>query len=105
MHLPSAAIAGDGVPLKYISSCQIDVNSDNELDMVILVETARGPELLALIKTAQGYNTYVVSKDKPDMYLSCHYGKMVTETLAGKGKETRKSYTTPGAYIELKQPE
>ena len=105
MLLPSTAIPGDGMPLKYISSCQIDLNGDKELDMAILVETVRGRELLALIKTSQGYNSYMVALDKPDMYLSCHYGKTVTETLAGKGNKPRKSYTTPGAFISLKQPE
>jgi hypothetical protein len=105
MLLPSTAIPGDGIPLKYISSCQIDLNGDNELDMAMLVETVRGRELLALIKTSQGYNSYVVSLDKPDMSLSCHYGKTVTETLAGKGNKPRKSYATPGAFISLNQPE
>jgi hypothetical protein len=39
------------------------------------------------------------------MYLSCHYGKTVTETAAGKANKTQKSFTTPGSYIELKLPE
>lgn len=105
MILPSTAIPNDGIPLKYLSSCQMDLNGDSELDMVILVETVRGRELLALIKTPQSYNSYVVSQNKPDMYLSCHYGKTVTETLAGKGNKHRKSYTTPGTFISLIQPE
>ncbi len=103
--LASIATAEDGVPLKYLSSCQIDLNNDSEADIALLVETVRGNELLALIKTPQGYSSYVVSKDKPNMNLSCHYGKTVTETAAGRGKAASKTYTTPGAYVRLKQPE
>jgi hypothetical protein len=35
----SLALAEDGIPLKYISNCQIDLNNDNNLDIVLLVET------------------------------------------------------------------
>lgn len=99
------AIDGSGIPLKYISSCEIDLNNDNESDIVLLVETSTERELIVLMKTARGYSAYLVSKGKPDMYLSCHFGRTVTETTAGKRKGAAKVYTTLGTYIQLEQPE
>jgi hypothetical protein len=97
---------GNGQPLKYISSCEIDLNGDNESDVALLVETVRGRELIVLLKTATGYNVSVLANDKPNMYLSCHFGKTITETVAGPGHKTSgKVYETPGAYIELFEPE
>ena len=46
-------------------------------------------------KTVSGYNAFVVSRGKPNMYLSCHFGKSVIETSAGKGKGTGKVYKSP----------
>jgi hypothetical protein len=103
--LAPRAMANDGVPVKYLSSCQMDLNNDNELDLVFFVETVKGPKLIALLKTSRGYSSCVVSRDNPNMNMSCQYGKMVMETSAGKEKRTAKSFATPGAYIELKQPE
>ncbi len=97
--------SGNGVPLKYISSCELDLNNDNEPDIAILVETIRGRELIVLMRTGNGYNTFVVARDKANMFLSCHFGKYVKETGAGKGGKSRKVYETPGTYIQLTQPE
>lgn len=96
---------GSGMPLKYISSCEIDFNNDNESDIVLLIETIRGRELIALMKTASGYNAYVITKGKPNMHLSCHFGKFIKETSAGKGKGEEKIYETNGTYIQLAHPE
>lgn len=96
---------GTGMPLKYIYSCEFDFNNDDEPDIALLVETIRGRELIILMKTVSGYNAFVVSRGKPNMYLSCHFGKSVIETSAGKGKGTGKVYKTPGTYIQLTQPE
>ena len=93
------------MPLKYIYSCEFDFNNDDEPDIALLVETIRGRELIILMKTVSGYNAFVVSRGKPNMYLSCHFGKSVIETSAGKGKGTGKVYKTPGTYIQLTQPE
>jgi hypothetical protein len=97
---------GDGMPLKYLSSCEIDLNVDGEADIAMLVETVRGWELIALMKTAVGYDTYVVSDDKDGMYLYCYYGFTVTEfpfddTLT----VAERTYKTPGTYLELVYPE
>ena len=97
---------GNGQPLKYINSCEIDLNGDSESDVALLVETVRGRELIVLLKAAAGYSAFVLATDKPSMYLSCHLGKTVTETVAGLGHKTMgKVYQTPGAYLELSEPE
>jgi hypothetical protein len=69
------AETGTGMPLKYISSCEKDLNNDNEPDIAMLVETIRGRELIVLMRTGNGYNTFVVARDKANMFLSCHFGK------------------------------
>jgi len=50
---------GNGQPLKYINSCEIDLNGDSESDVALLVETVRGRELIVLLKTVAGYNSFV----------------------------------------------
>jgi len=103
---PSSAIAqnlaGNGEPLKYISSCEIDLNNDGQPDIALLVETLLGQELIVLLRTNSGYNAFLVSKARPGMYLSCHFGRTVQESKALDGEKT---YKTPGAYLELHQPE
>ena len=97
---------GNGEPLKYISSCQIDLNNDDKPDIALLVETVRGWELIVLMKTEKAYNAFVVSEGKEGMYLSCHFGEYIKETMAGKGhSEKARVFKTPGTYIELTQPE
>lgn len=99
---------GSGMPLKYISSCELDFNNDNEPDIAFLVETTRGRELIVLMKTTGGYNAFAVSQEKPgkpEMHLSCHFGKFIRETSAGKGKGEGKIYKTNGTYIQLAYPE
>lgn len=96
---------GRGLPLKYISSCELDLDNNSEPDIALLVETIRGRELIILMKIASGYNSFVVSRGKPDMNLSCHFGKSIRETSAGKGKKQGKVYETPGTYIQLTLPE
>jgi hypothetical protein len=97
---------GSGQPLKYFSSCEIDLNSDREADIAMLVETVRGPELLALMKTAKGYNTFVLSTGKQGMYLNCRYGDTVMEhPLDQKKTDAERTHKTPGTYLVLSQPE
>ena len=105
LTLNAFAQTGTGAPLKYISSCEIDLNNDNEPDIVLLVETIKGQELIILMRKAGGYNAFIVSKVTPGMVLSCHFGKNVCETKAGKGNRKGKVYKTPGTYIKLSQPE
>jgi hypothetical protein len=100
---PAAPEEGDGVPLKYISSCEIDLNNDKQVDIALLVETVRGRELIVLLQTADGYKAYLLMRGKNGMHLSCHFGKNIKETCAGSG--TGRVYETPGTYIQLTQPE
>src|SRR6266581_5391582 len=76
--------SGNGNPLKYISSCELDLNNDGESDVVLLVETLRGRELVVLMKTKAGYDAYEVAKVAPSMHLSCHFANLLKETEAGK---------------------
>lgn len=99
------SLTGSGSPLTYISSCQLDFDDDDEPDIALLVETLRNPELIALIKTDKGYDAYVLSKVASNMRLSCHFGKFIKETSAGKGEKERRTHKTPGTYIKLAHPE
>lgn len=99
----SLAETGTGMPLKYISSCELDLNNDGNPDIALLIETIRGRELIVLLRTTHGYNAYIVSKGRPGMYLTCHFGKYVKETAAGEGKG--KIYETNGTFIKLTLPE
>ena len=95
--------SGSGMPLKYISSCEIDLNADNATDIAFLVETLKGRELIVLMKSVEGYDTFLVTTGKANMHLSCRFGDSIKETLAAGG--TGKEYKTPGTYIQLIQPE
>lgn len=96
---------GSGLPIKYISSCEMDFNKDNEADIALWVETVRGRELIVLIKTKSGYDAFLVSTLRGNLSLSCHFGKFINETSSGKGKKDVKVYETPGTYIQLSEPE
>jgi hypothetical protein len=97
------AQSGSGTPVKYISSCEIDLNHDNAPDIALLMETMRGRELIVLISRKNGYDAHLVSRGKPDMYLSCHFGKYVKETAASGSKG--RLVQTGGTYIKLTLPE
>jgi len=94
--------AGDGNPIKYISSCEMDFNGDGERDIALLIESSHGRQLIVMIKTNRGYDSFVVSQDKPEMHLSCHFGATLKESEA---LGTSKVFQTPGTYIQLRQPE
>ena len=49
LSLNAFAQTGTGAPLKYISSCEIDLNNDDEPDIALLVETIKGQELIILM--------------------------------------------------------
>jgi len=100
--------AGDGRPAKFLASCEADVTGDNRADLVQLVETIRGVELIALVPTdVGGYTTFVLRRDKPGPagILKCEYGPQVTETKAGRGDRQPRVLNTPGAYVHLIFPD
>lgn len=94
---------GSDNSLKYISSCEIDINNDGMPDIALLVETLTGRQLIALLKTTNGHDGYIVSNDKSGMNLSCRFGKTLEKSMA-LGPE-KKKYMTPGTYLELTLPE
>ncbi len=92
-------------PIKYISSCELDLNDDDKSDIAFLAEIKEGTKLFILVNNKHNYITYVIPTGN-NMILSCHYGDTVTETLAGKGKKEKpKMYKTPGTYLSLAYPE
>ena len=99
----AGATMGAENSLKYISSCEVDINNDGMSDIALLVETSAGRQLIALLKTTNGHDGYIVSMDKPGMNLSCHLGKTLTRSRALN--EEKKTYITPGTYLELTLPE
>jgi len=102
----STDFPADGVPLKYISSCEIDLNGDKVADIAMLVETVRGREFIVLMKSAEGYDTYVLYCGEEALFFSCAFG----EAFVGYSEEDttgtkRETYRTPGAFLELYKPE
>jgi len=99
---------GIGLPLKYISSCEIDFNKDKRSDIVFLVETLSGYELIALARDKSGYEVSVLSRGNhgTHLQLSCNLGGFVWGIPKQKeGNQQKKRYKTSGVYITLKQPE
>jgi len=97
------AFTGDGMPFKYISSCELDINGDQVSDKALLIEGLKGRELIALISKDKKYDAVVVTTGKENMFLNCKQGPEVKETMAGGGKG--RIFKTPGTYLELVKPE
>ena len=95
---------GNGQPARFLASCEADLTGDKQADLVLLVETVRGTELIALVSTGVGaYSTFVLSRERPGGILSCPLGPEVRETRAGRG--SGRVIRTPGAYVHLVWPE
>ena len=98
------AWTGDGMPFKYISSCEIDLNKDELSDFVLLAEFISGRRLIVFLANKKGeFDSYTLSKDKSGMHLACHFGTDLKETLTGSGKG--RTFKTNGTYISLTKPE
>lgn len=94
---------GTGAPLRYLSSCEIDLNGDDETDIAFLVETIRGRELIMLLHRPNGYEAFMFKAIGERAQLECRFGKTVRETEASP--HSGKEHKTPGAYIEIIYPE
>lgn len=81
-------------PLMYISSCEIDLNGDSQSDVVFLVDTSRGRELIVLLRNAGGYAAQVLTAGKGHSILTCNYGRTVTETKSGQGNDLPMDFRT-----------
>ena len=97
--------AGRGMPVKYLSSCELDFNNDDKPDIALLIETIMGREVIVLMRNTDGYKAYVLTTGKQDMYISCHFGKEIKETMAGKGEKKVKIHKTNGTYLQVIYPE
>ena len=96
---------GDGQPLKYVSSCELDLDQNGSADVVMLVETLWGRELLALLRTEAGFHTHVLERlpASNGMHLRCSTERNLVETYPAGGDGAR--HETPGGYIQLVKPE
>ena len=103
--IQASGYTGDGVPLKYISSCEMDFDKNKQADIALLVETIRGRELLVLLSKNDTYQAYSLFRGPRSngMHLSCKFGKTVKETFAADGKG--RDYKTPGSFISFFKPE
>ncbi|MEZ4320771.1 MAG: hypothetical protein R3F61_25035 [Myxococcota bacterium] len=101
----AAPWTGDGQPLKYVSSCELDLDQNGAADIVMLVETVRGRELVALLTTDAGFDAHVIERlpASNGMHLRCSLERtLVASVAADNGGE---AHETPGGYIELFKPE
>ncbi len=73
----SSELSHSNVPLKYISSCELDFNNDDVPDIAVLLETFRGHDLIVLMKTDKGYDAYGLSKKASSMHLSCRFESLL----------------------------
>lgn len=95
-----------GAPAKLLASCEIDLNGDKQADVVLALETVRGPEVVALLASGNTYRGFVIATGaRAQMRLRCEFGDSVTSTTAGSGNPKPRTVRTPGAYIELYEPE
>ena len=92
-----------GIPLKYIGGCEIDIDNNKTIDLVLLLESSNGWELLVLRRLDSGYKVHQVTTGKTNMNLQCKFGTRVNETRAGKS--AGRVHTTNGTYLLLSQPE
>jgi hypothetical protein len=102
----SSQTLATGAPAKLLTSCEIDLNGDKQADLVLALETVRGREVIALLAAGNTYRGFVIATGaSAQMRLRCEFGDSVTSTAAGPGNPKPRSVRTPGAYIELYEPE
>ena len=87
-------------PIKE-SSCEIDLDGDEKVDLAFLEKNADKVQLV--VKLSKSAAPQTLSQDVGGMKLYCQKGNKVKETLAGDSKG--RVFKTPGAYIELVMPE
>lgn len=95
------SFALDARPIKYLSSCEIDLSGSSEDDLAMLVETKQGRELIVLIREAKSFRPVVVQKVSNLHQITCLHAPQVVGYQNGK----KKSFKTSGGYIRLYQPE
>jgi hypothetical protein len=106
--LNDLSLCGDpeaGQPIGFLGGCESDLNADGNTDMALLIDTSRGYELVALMKSSAAAKCYHLKVFKSKMHLTCHHGKQLKETDAGPGERKGKTYQTNGTYLKLTQTE
>ena len=89
--------------LNIIAGCNIDLNGDKIKDIAMVVESSGKKRLIVLIDSGNDIRATVLSSDVGKMELHCRHDREIVETKSGKSKGNR--FPTPGAYLELVQPE
>src|SRR4051812_6687363 len=51
-----------GAPAKMLASCEADLNGDKNADLVLQLETVRGPEVIALLTAGDTYRGFIIAK-------------------------------------------
>jgi hypothetical protein len=76
----------DGRPANVPASCEIDLTGDQRADLVLLIETARGTELIVLVPGDRdgAYATFVLSSGPAGGLVKCQTATEVRETRAGR---------------------
>ena len=103
------AFTGEGSPIKFISSCELDLNKDGQADLVFLIESLAGRELIVnLREDFIKFKAYSLFRAPPGngMHLSCELNvNEVKETSSSAGNRPGKVHKTNGAVIRLRKPE
>jgi hypothetical protein len=94
-----------GVPIGFVSGCEIDLNADGVSDSALLIHTSHGYELVVLMRVREQTKSYIVNSSQSKRFLTCEYGKQIRATSIGKGKDKGTIYQTNGTYLLLTQPE
>ena len=99
---------GDGLPFKYISSCELDLDQNGLSDMVFLAETIEGRELIAILREKEGLKAFLLWSGPAanGMHLQCDFAQReVKETMAASAEAPGRVHKTNGTVIHLYKPE
>jgi len=89
-----------GIPIKYISGFEIDLDSNGEYDTIVLIERSDGQELIVLMKKENKYIAHILAKGLRNELLATRWGnKEIIKSISGT------EYCINGPYIMLKHPE
>ena len=99
-----AAERGDGRPVRFLASCEMDFDDNGLWDVGLLMDTKAGLELVVLMREKKGFQTHKLHLAKSNSaILQCNIGNSIKETAAGGGKG--RTLKTNGAYLKLIWPE
>ncbi len=91
-----------------LAACEIDLTGDGEPDTALYLESGRRQRLVLLVRVPSGLNAYswfVGEHGEGKLEMTCQRGSVLWETEAGPGARQKREHRTPGAFVELSQPE